>query len=212
MSYQVRRETLASKLALEAAALEVDLVNAWVIMCNDAVDALQALWKGCFSSTFLQQCAMRSCRLQHRVLCNTLYLHAPGRTLVEEGVDELSRAGALEVAGAVSSPFLRERVRTLARELDWQLTVDAFATKSNAFLPRFFARYAEPAAEAEDAFTVPDWARSRCPHCDQLHRETLFAFPPLPLLNAFVAKARADGARAIVITPLSVAPPRLWPP
>jgi hypothetical protein len=207
MSHQVRRETLAGTLALEAAALEVDLADAWVIMRNDAVGALAALRKGSFSSTFLQQCAMRSCRLQHRVKCNTLFLHAPGRTLVDEGVDELSRARALEVAGPVSSPFLRERVRDLARRLDWRLTVDAFATESNAFLPRFFARYAEPAAEAEDAFTVPDWAYSRCPHCDQLHRETLFAFPPPPLLNAFVAKARADGARSIVIAPLSVASP-----
>jgi len=85
------------------------------------------------------------------------------------------------------------------------LTVDAFASKSNSLLPRFFARYAEPDAEAEDAFTVPDWARSLCPSCDHCHRETLFAFPPASLLNAFVAKARTDGARAIVVTPLSVA-------
>ena len=41
----------------------------------------------------------------------------------------------------------------------------------------------------------------------QSHRETLFAFPPPPLLNAFVAKARADGTCAIVVTPLSVAAP-----
>ena len=110
-------------------------------MRNDAVGALTALRKGCFSSTFLQQCAMRSCRLQHRVGCHTLYLHAPGRTLVEEGVDELSRSGALEVAGPVSSPFLCERVWTLARELDWLLTIDAFCQEeSNAFRvpPPFF--------------------------------------------------------------------------
>jgi hypothetical protein len=85
------------------------------------------------------------------------------------------------------------------------LTVDAFASKSNSLLPRFFARYAEPDAEVEDAFTVPDWARSLCPSCDHCHRETLFAFTPASLLNAFVAKARTDGARAIVVTPLSVA-------
>ena len=123
-----------------------------------------------------------------------MFLHAPGRTLVDEGVDELSRARALEVAGPVSSPFLRERVRALARRLDWQLTVDAFATESNAFLPRFFARYAEPAAEAEDAFTVPDWAFSRCPHCDRLHRETLFASPPPPLTYPCLPSQSSSGA------------------
>ena len=37
-------------------------------------------------------------------------------------------------------------------------------------------------------------------------RDTL-RLPPPPLLNAFVAKARADGVRAVVITPLSVAAP-----
>ena len=126
---------------------------------------------------------------------------------MEEGVDDHSRAGALEVAGPVSSPRVRRLVSTLARNLGWTVTVDAFATESNAFVPRFFARYAEPRAEAEDAFTVPDWAFSQCPHCAQSHRETLFAFPPPPLLNAFVTKARADGARALVVAPLSVASP-----
>ena len=62
-------------------------------------------------------------------------------------------------------------------------------------------------AEVEDAFTVPDWGCSTCPACGYTHRETFFAFPPPPLLNAFVAKARADGARAMVVTPLSVAAP-----
>ena len=207
MRHQVRRETLAGTLALEAAALEVDLSDAVVILRNDAVGALTALRKGSFASTFLQQCAMRACRLQRRIGCSTLFLHAPGRTLVEEGVDDLSRDGALDVAGPVSSPYLRAQALRLARAVGWSITVDAFASEANAFAPRFFARYAEPRAEVEDAFTVPDWAFSRCPHCTQLHRETLFAYPPPPLLNAFVAKARADGARAIVIAPLSVASP-----
>jgi hypothetical protein len=87
------------------------------------------------------------------------------------------------------------------------LTVDAFASESNSLIPRFFARFAEPRAEAEDAFTVPSWACSTCPTCGALHRETLFAFPPPALINSFVAKARADCARAIVVTPLSVSAP-----
>jgi hypothetical protein len=98
-------------------------------------------------------------------------------------------------------------VHRLVQAVGWSITVDAFASESNALAPRFFARYAEPRTEVEDAFTVPDWAFSHCPHCAQLHRETLFAYPPPPLLNAFVAKARADGARALVVAPLSVASP-----
>ena len=55
MRRQVRRETLAGVLAQEAAALEIDLSEATVILRNDAVGALTALRKGSFSSTFLQQ-------------------------------------------------------------------------------------------------------------------------------------------------------------
>jgi hypothetical protein len=53
-----------------------------VILRNDAVGALSALRKGSFSSTFLQQCAMRACHLQRAIRCHTLHLHAPGQTLL----------------------------------------------------------------------------------------------------------------------------------
>jgi hypothetical protein len=149
-----------------------------------------------------------SCHLQRRVRCRTL--HAPGSVLVSEGVDHHSRDGALEVSGPVSSPHVCDLALRLAASCRWTLSVDTFASHSNALLPRFFARYAEPSAEVKDAFTVPDWAwRSTCPACGQLHRKTLFPFSPPPLLNVFVAKARANlnGARDILITPLSVAAP-----
>jgi hypothetical protein len=67
MQHQIRRETQAGVLALEAAAAELDLSKAIVIMRNDALGALSALRKGSFSSTFTQLCAMRSCRLERRV-------------------------------------------------------------------------------------------------------------------------------------------------
>jgi hypothetical protein len=103
--------------------------------------------------------------------------------------------------------LVRDRASALAQALGWELTVDAFASESNSLLPRFFARYAEPQAEAEDAFAVGDWDRSKCPFCGLYQRETLYAFPPTALLNRFVAKARADGARAILVTPLAVSAP-----
>ncbi len=59
MQHQVRRETLGGVLAFEAASRELDLSDSWIIMRNDCVTALSALRKGCSSSTFLQQCAMR---------------------------------------------------------------------------------------------------------------------------------------------------------
>jgi hypothetical protein len=51
MRHQVRRETLAGVLAQEAAALEIDLSEATVILRNDAVGALTALRKGSFQVT-----------------------------------------------------------------------------------------------------------------------------------------------------------------
>ena len=126
---------------------------------------------------------------------------------IEEGIDKLSRDDTAEVAGPSSSQLVRDHALRLAQEQGWTLTVDAFASESNAVLPRFFARYAEPRAEAEDAFAVNDWDRSTCPACGRCHREALFAFPPTALLNRFIAKAIADGVRSIVVTPLAVSAP-----
>ncbi len=109
------------------------------------------------------------------------------------------------VVGRVAEAAGRSKVLQLAQLHGWHLTIDAFASDSNTLLPRFFACYAEPAAESEDAFTVCDW--DPCPKCGLAHRETLFAYPPPALLNRFIAKARADGVRAIVVTPLAVSAP-----
>jgi hypothetical protein len=95
----------------------------------------------------------------------------------------------------------------LAQALGWVLTVDAFASETNSLLPGFFSHYAEPRAEVEDAFAVGDWDCSLCPFCGRCHREVLYAFPPTALLNSFVAKALADGVRAILVTPLAVSAP-----
>jgi len=207
MAHQVRRETLAGCLAFEAAESILDLREATVILRNDAVGALTALRKGSFSSTYLQQCSMRACQRQKALQCSQLYLHAPGRVLIDEGVDDASRSLAQEVAGPVSGPLLRDRVFAEAARCGWHITVDAFASAENALVPRFFARYAEPRAEAEDAFTVGDWACSLCPGCHKWHREVLFAYPPAKLIPRFIAKARADGVRALVVVPLAVSAP-----
>jgi hypothetical protein len=150
---------------------------------------------------------MRFALLQRDARCHSLFLHAPGSLLVAEGVNDLSRTTAADVAGPVSSPLVRSHADWLARSLGWELAVDAFASEANSLLPRFFARYAEAQAEAEDGFEVKDWDRSTCPACQGINRETLFAFPQAALLNRFVAKVRADSIRAVVVTPLAVSAP-----
>jgi hypothetical protein len=128
-----------------------------------------------------------------------------------EGVDDLSRAVARSIRASGSTPALRKKVATEAEQwLGAPLSLDLFATADNALVPRFFARFSEPLAEGIDALVQPDWGRSRCPHCRALRRECVFAFPPRALLPAFVAKARADGLRGIVIAPFTPSD-LVWP-
>ena len=207
MQHQIRRETLAGVLSYEAAARIIDVADAAVILRNDAVGALAALRKGSFSSSFNQQCSMRLARGMAVPRSSPHFLHAPGRVLIAEGVDDLSRDTAVTVSGPVSDARLRGMADSLLASCGWSLTIDAFASTDNAVVPRFFAHFAEPAAEFEDAFGVPDWGTSRCPHCLQHHREVLFAYLPDRIINRFMAKAAADGVRALVIVPLAITAP-----
>ncbi len=63
MQHQDLHDTLSCVLSLEAAAREIDLDDATIILHNNVVCALAALRRGSFSSTFIQICAMRSCHL-----------------------------------------------------------------------------------------------------------------------------------------------------
>ena len=91
---------------------------------------------------------------------------------------------------AAPPPLLHSKALQLAKLYGWRLIIDAFASESNSLLPRFFAPYAEPAAESEDAFTACDWDQSTCPKCGLAHREALFAYLPPALLNRLSPKHR----------------------
>jgi hypothetical protein len=169
------------------------------------VGALAAFRKGSFSSMFLQQCSMRLARAMPPRRASLLCLHAPGLVLIDEGVDDLFRNATIDITGPVMDPYLLQRIPCLLAHCGWSITVDAFASTDNALMPSFFARYTEPAAEAEDTFVVPDGAVSPCPHCGSYHREVLYAFLPSALVNRFVAKASADGVCAIMVVPVPLA-------
>jgi hypothetical protein len=126
-----------------------------------------------------------------------------------EGVDDLSRAGA-QARVSESLPPLRRIVAAEAERLGEPISLDLFATADNTLVPRFFARHPEPLAEAADALGQPDWGRSQCPSCGLAHRECVFAFPPRGLLARFVAKARADGLRGVIVVPFTPSDPS-WP-
>jgi hypothetical protein len=200
-SVQVHNEGRAGAGALEAFDLLVDLSDSVIIFRNDCVGALTALELGCTTSAILQDAAMRvaRCCARHNATC--LFLHVPGSTLVAEGVDAASRSGAQSERGPACGPALRQRIIDLAASYNWEISIDLFASTENAITPRFCSRYPELGAECADALLAPDWNVSTCPSCGEEHREVIFAFPPANLLSQFVAKARADGVRGIVLTP-----------
>ena len=209
---QVYRETLAGFLASRAASQLHPLADRTVLIRSDCTGAIAALRKGSFRSPALQNVAL----LHNRLFMDAgasppLYLHAPGTVMKAEGVDDLSRSVARSIRASESTRALRDIVADEAKRwLGASLSLDLFATADNALVPRFFAQYPEPLAEGVDALAQPDWGRSRCPHCGALHRECAFAFPPRALLPAFVAKAKADGLRGIVIAPFTPSDPA-WP-
>ena len=90
--------------------------------------------------------------------------HVPGLQLVEVGIDGASWAGGqfgsdanlAAVLGAAVSDHLWSFITDVASTMGWQVTVDAFASESNARTPRFWSRFGEPGAEAVDALSVSD--------------------------------------------------------
>lgn len=207
---QVHREALGGCVSLEAASRLFDLRGATVVFRNDATGALFAFRKGSSHSPTLQALALRLTRLCSDLEITPHFLHAPGKDLIDEGIDDASRRVARAISGPSCSYPLREMVHSIASGQGWAVTVDIFASVGNRLVERYFAEFAEPLAEAVDALAVTDWRSSLCPCCGCTHRETIFAFPPSILIRRFIAKARTDGVRGVIIVPLAVTS-AYWP-
>lgn len=212
---QAHREALAAPLALQAACQAVDLRVRFGLLRNDAEAAIGALAKGSTGSPDMQRQAVRLNRLAYEHELDLLLMHVPGLALVEEGIDGASRAGThfgsdanlAHVLGPRVGNDLWATIRSLIAPLRWEVTVDLFATESNARAARFFSRFSEPGAEAVDALSVLDWASSQCPVCGKQHREVGYAYPPPPLIQQFVKKAIADAMLCVVVVPVAVTAP-----
>jgi hypothetical protein len=208
---QVYRETLAGLLAARAASQHFALGDHTVLIRGDCRGALAALRKGSFRSPVMQDIALEFNELFLRTARRPpLFLHVPGDVLKAEGVDALSRAVAEDRTRSQSTRALRLLADREAARQGQRFTIDLFATAENAMVPRFFAPFPEPLAEAADALSAPDWGQSLCPHCQASHREFAFAFPPRHLLARSLAKARADGMRGVMVVPFATSDP-VWP-
>ena len=212
---QAHRKALAAPLSFEAACQAVDLRACFGLLRNDAEAAIGALAKGSTGSPAMQRQAVRLNRAAYGVEADLLLAHVPGLALVEEGIDGASRTGdhfgsdanLAHVLGPRVGDTLWSTIQSLIAPLRWKVTVDLFATESNARAPRYFSRFGEPGAEATDALSVSDWAGSVCPHCYASHREVGYAFPPQPLIRHFLKKAVADSMLCVVVVPVAITAP-----
>jgi hypothetical protein len=215
VSHQPFREALGGVLAFEAATQTVDLRGKLALLRNDALSAIAAFRKGSSQSPALQRCALRLQRASAASDIDILPWHVPGLQLVAEGIDGASRGGTAfgvsdnldSTLGPAISDTLWDEVRRVAAAACWSITVDAFATESNARAARYWSCYGEPGAEAIDALSVGDWAQSFCPVCACWHREVLFAFPPLVLVQAAITKAIEDRALCVLVVPVAILSP-----
>ena len=216
VSEQSFREALGGVLAFEEFAHAVPIGGRFCIMRNDASAAIAAFRKGSSQSPQLQRCALRLDRAASALDVDCLPYHVPGLTLIAEGIDGASRSGddfgegvnVDSILGPAVSDELWHTVQQVAEDAGWgRVTVDAFATESNARVPRFWSRFPEPGAEAIDALCVSDWACSPCPVCGSAHREVIYAFPPDTLVRATVEKARADRGLCILVVPVGILHP-----
>ena len=208
---QVYRETLVGFLATQAASQLFPLADFTVLIRSNCVGAISALRKGSFCSLALQNVALQHNRLFMDIRAMPpLYLHAPGALLKAEGVDGLSRETARARRASESLlTLLRVVMAEVTRSLGSPISLDLFATVDSTLVPRFSARHPEPLAEGADALAQQDWGRSRC-SCWLMHRECVFIFPPRGILPEFVAKARSDGMRGVVVVPFTPSDPT-WP-
>ncbi len=109
------------------------------------------------------------------------------------------------VRGPAVTDDLLLAISRAAADAGWgSVTVDAFASESNARVPRFWSRFFEPGSETLDALCVLDWSRSVCPACGLTHREVVYAFPPSQLVRPAVEKACADRALCVLVVPVAI--------
>ena len=108
--------------------------------------------------------------------------HIPG--VLNVTADEESRKFRDDIEWSLSDEWFEKICETFGTP-----TVDVFATRLNAKLPRFHSWKPDPKAEAIDTFST-DWGG-----------ELVYAFPPFCLIGRVLQKILNEKAEAILITP-----------
>ena len=98
-----------------------------------------------------------------------------------------------------SGLVLRAEVFACLQDQLGPCTIDAFATQTNAKLPRYISWQPDPEAEAQDFFAQ---------HLSK--KECYYIFPPIALLLQALAKIRDEQVKAVIVAPCF--PDQVWAP
>ncbi len=212
VSEQPFRVVLSGTLAFEAFAQAVNIRGLSCVLRNDAAAAIASFRKGSTQSSYAALCAAAgSCcrrRLRRMLAISRTGPHplGGGYGASRGGADFGLDVNVDSIHCPATSDMLWFLVARAAADVGWRgITVNAFASESNARAPRFWSRFHEPGAEAINALGVPDWAHSECPACGAAHGEVVFAFPHSSLVRATVTVEKACAYRALCILLVQVA-------
>ena len=125
----------------------------------------------------------------------------PGDDMVKSGCDALSRELLADPHCAFLLPNAWQVVLDLSRKFDRTPVVDWFADNINHQLDNFWSRSSIPGAAGSDALAAPSWNHLRCPNCDSLFVTFGYFFPPVPLLDRVILKAKQDQASGALVVP-----------
>jgi hypothetical protein len=196
---QAHREGYGTLRAFETFAPKLQGLT--VIHLTDCSPVKAAMDKGSKASKVLQKVAVDLWRLAARWSMHIDSHWIPGVSMLESGVDQLSREGAVDKHDVRVSDEVWQKACLFAAEGGMQLSVDWFADPLNAKLPRFWSRQASLGSAGVDAFTASSWGRMGCRACGGYHDYGAWVFPPVPLLPKVVAKLKSDRAHGVALVP-----------
>jgi len=177
-----------------------------ILHYSDCSCVVKALQDGSTSSDVLQEQALELWQLTSRFGILLLSGWVPGDRVIDLGADRLSRSGGKDWGGYGLRPSVWKMVCEKAESVGRTLTIDLFASGSNAKCQRFHSFHHMQGAESADAFDRLSWAHSECP-CGQQHSEFVYAFSPMDLLLPMWIRLQTDRAAGIAIVPMSPGTP-----
>ena len=200
----VHASALAILMAFHAASRLHDLGHVTLLIRGPSMAALRALDRGCSADPALQDI---TCLFT--TACAQLRLTQPRFLLAADPTLEVPPllAALDHLAADSATPRLRRVITRLARRAGLRISLDVFASASNAWGPRYFSETREAGSEGIDAFAQSSWSSSTCPLCACSRPEFVLLYPPFPLIWQALARAQADQAHGILVVPYAASSP-----